>query len=98
MPYETSERAHLVLPDHTPLESWGDAAPRPGVRSLIQPTLRPLYDTRALGDSLLDLGRAVGPAAAGALPQGSFRSVLDAAWAGEDFRTTLARGGTFGAM
>ena len=71
---ETAEKAHFVLPDHTPLESWGDAAPRPGVRSLIQPTLRPLYDTRALGDTLLDLGRAVGAsgrggAAAGQLPQ-----------------------------
>ena len=37
LPDETSERAHLILPDHTPLESWGDAAPQPGVRSLVQP-------------------------------------------------------------
>ena len=28
---ETSERAHLVLPTHTPLESWGDYSPRAGV-------------------------------------------------------------------
>lgn len=95
---ETTAQAHFVLPDHTPLESWGDAAPRPGVRSLIQPTLRPLYDTRALGDTLLDLGRAVGPAAAAALPQGSFRGVLEAAWAGEDWTAALARGGVFAAM
>ena len=53
IPDETSARADLVLPDHTPLESWGDAAPRPGVRSLVQPTLRPLFDTRALGDTLI---------------------------------------------
>ena len=36
---ETSERADLVLPDHSPLESWGDAEPRAGVRSLLQPTI-----------------------------------------------------------
>jgi molybdopterin-containing oxidoreductase family iron-sulfur binding subunit len=95
---ETTARAHFVLPDHTPLESWGDASPRPGVRSLIQPTLRPLYDTRALGDTLLDLGRAVGAGVAAALPQGSFRTVLEAAWAGEDFRAALARGGSFAPM
>jgi molybdopterin-containing oxidoreductase family iron-sulfur binding subunit len=92
---ETTAQAHFVLPDHTPLESWGDASPRPGVRSLIQPTLRPLFDTRALGDTLLDLGRAVGAASAAALPQGSFRGVLEAAWAGEDFGAALAKGGSF---
>ncbi|MFQ5417434.1 MAG: molybdopterin-dependent oxidoreductase, partial [Myxococcota bacterium] len=27
MPDETSEKAHLILPDNTPLESWGDASP-----------------------------------------------------------------------
>ena len=95
IPDETTEKANLILPDHTPLESWGDASPRPGVRSLIQPTIRPLYDTQALGDTLLAVGREVGAAAAGALPAGSFRSVLEAAWAGENFRAALQRGGTF---
>jgi molybdopterin-containing oxidoreductase family iron-sulfur binding subunit len=97
IPDETTEKANLILPDHTPLESWGDASPRPGVRSLIQPTIRPLYDTQSLGDSLLAVGRAV-PGAAAALPEGSFRGVLEAAWAGEDFRAALERGGSFGEM
>ena len=35
---ETTERANLLLPDHTPAESWGDASPRAGIRSLVQPT------------------------------------------------------------
>jgi molybdopterin-containing oxidoreductase family iron-sulfur binding subunit len=96
IPDETTERAHLVLPDHTPLESWGDAEPRAGVRSLIQPTIRPLYDTQALGDTLLAVGRAVGEAAAAALPQGSLRGVLEAAWAGSDWKAALRRGGSFG--
>ena len=67
---ETSELAHLLLPDHTPMESWGDAEPRPGVRSLVQPTIRPLLDTRSLGDTLLELGRGAGAA----MPSGSFRN------------------------
>jgi len=99
IPDETTERAHLVLPDHTPLESWGDAEPRPGVRSLIQPTLRPLFDTQALGDTLLGVGRALlGDASAAALPAGSFRSVLEAAWAGEDLGASLQKGGRFGEL
>ena len=97
MPDETSERAHLILPDNTPLESWGDAAPRPGVRSLVQPTLRPLYDTQAVGDTLLALGRALGEPVASQLPTGSFRGVLEAAWSDTDFRAALERGGVFDA-
>ena len=95
IPDETSERAHLVLPDHTPLESWGDSAPRPGVRSLVQPTIRPLFDTRAFGDLLLATGRAAGDPTT-ALPTGSFRDVLEAAWTGANgggWREALQRGG-----
>ena len=98
LPDETSELADLVLPDHTPLESWGDAAPRPGVRSIVQPTLRPLYDTQALGDSLLQTGRTMGDDVAGRLPEGSFRQVLEAAWADTDWREALGRGGVFTAV
>ena len=97
MPDETSEMAHLILPDNTPLESWGDSAPRPGVRSLVQPTIRPLYDTQSLGDTLLQTARAMGEDVAAALPAGSFRSVLEAAWSDTDWRGALTRGGVFGA-
>jgi molybdopterin-containing oxidoreductase family iron-sulfur binding subunit len=96
LPDETSERADLVLPDHAPLESWGDAVPRPGVRSLVQPTIRPLFDTQALGDTLLATASAMGAAAAAKLPAGSFRSVLEQAWSDTDWRAALARGGEFG--
>jgi Fe-S-cluster-containing dehydrogenase component len=96
-PDESSEQAHLILPDHTALESWGDAAPRPGVRSLVQPCLRPLFDTQAVGDTLLAVGRALGETAAAQLPAGSFRNVLEAAWSDTDFRAALERGGVFDA-
>ena len=92
---ETAERAHLILPDHTPLESWGDLVPRDGVRCLIQPTIRPLWDTRALGDTLLDAARAMGEEVASKLPPGSFRTVLEEAWSGTDLAAALARGGEF---
>jgi molybdopterin-containing oxidoreductase family iron-sulfur binding subunit len=58
MPDETSAHADLILPDHTPLESWGDSAPRSGVRSVVQPTIRPLFDTQSMGDTLLATARA----------------------------------------
>jgi anaerobic selenocysteine-containing dehydrogenase/Fe-S-cluster-containing dehydrogenase component len=95
MPDETSSLAQLVLPDHTAVESWGDAAPRPGVRSIVQPTLRPLYDTRAFGDTLLDSARAIGGPAAANLPAGSFRSAVEAAWKDTNWRAALSRGGVF---
>ena len=58
------------------------------MRSIVQPTLRPLFDTRAFGDTLLDIARAIGGCGRGALPAGSFRGVVEAAWAGH----RLARG------
>ncbi|MCP5067443.1 MAG: 4Fe-4S dicluster domain-containing protein [bacterium] len=93
---ETTERAHWVLPDHAPLESWGDARPRAGIRSLIQPTLRPLHDTQALGDCLIAIGRAMGEGVAAKLPSGSFRNVLEAAWAGTGLWQALKDGGIYG--
>jgi len=95
MPDETSERAGLVLPDHTTLETWGDASPRPGVRSLVQPTIRPIFDTQSLGDSLLAIARALGQERAAGLPSGSFRAVIESAWSDTDFRAALKRGGEF---
>jgi len=92
---ETSALAHLILPEHTPLESWGDAQPRAGVRSVLQPAVRPLQDTQALIDALLDIGRAVSPEVAAKLPTGSFRTLLEAAWSDADFRQVLQRGGVF---
>ncbi len=93
---ETSEAANLLLPDHAPLESWGDASPRPGVRSLVQPGIRPLHDTQALGDTLLSIARAMGGGVASQVPAGSWKSVLESNWAGSDWNRALARGGEFG--
>jgi len=50
---ETSEFCKYVIPDHHYLESWGDAEPKTGFVSLIQPTINPLFKTRQWQDSLL---------------------------------------------
>jgi molybdopterin-containing oxidoreductase family iron-sulfur binding subunit len=92
-PDETSALAHLILPDDTPYESWGDAEPVRGVRRLQQPTIRPIFDTRPLGDVLLETGRALG--VGDALPTGSFRDQLFAAWGGPAIDAALASGGDF---
>ena len=52
-PDETTEHADIVCPDHHYLEAWADAEPVQGCYSLGQPTIRPLFDTRAAQDSLL---------------------------------------------
>ena len=50
---ETATLCKWITPDHHWLESWGDHAPKAGVFALTQPTIRPLFDTRQWGHSLL---------------------------------------------
>jgi anaerobic selenocysteine-containing dehydrogenase len=77
-PDETSSQADYVLPDHTPLESWGYQKVITGgdrlVISGLQPVVAPLYDTRATADVLLAAVQAVGGDLAAALP---FQDELD---------------------
>ena len=55
---ETAALAHAVCPDHHFLEAWGDAEPVESFFSLAQPTVAPLFETRAAQESLLTwLGR-----------------------------------------
>src|SRR5205814_2577250 len=56
---ETAAHADIVCPDHHFLEAWGDAEPIASHYNLAQPTIAPLFDTRAAQESLLAwLGRA----------------------------------------
>lgn len=50
---ETTALCKYILPTHHYLESWGDAEPKSGSYSFIQPTIYPLFKTRAYQDSLL---------------------------------------------
>jgi Fe-S-cluster-containing dehydrogenase component len=57
VPDDTSELADLILPDHHPLEQWGDAEPVRGTISLQQPTMDPVFDTRATSDVLIAVAK-----------------------------------------
>ncbi|HEX6739707.1 MAG TPA: 4Fe-4S dicluster domain-containing protein, partial [Vicinamibacteria bacterium] len=50
---ETAARMHAVCPDHHFLEAWGDAEPVAAYLGLAQPTVAPLFETRAAQESLL---------------------------------------------
>ncbi|WP_291911771.1 TAT-variant-translocated molybdopterin oxidoreductase [Chitinophaga sp. CB10] len=50
---ETTELCKYAAPDHHFLESWNDAEAKPGYYSFVQPTISPLFKTRAAQDSLL---------------------------------------------
>ncbi len=49
----------LVLPPGTTLETWGDNEAVKGRYTLQQPAMTPLFDTRATGDVLLGLAKAL---------------------------------------
>jgi molybdopterin-containing oxidoreductase family iron-sulfur binding subunit len=51
---ETTALCTLAAPAHHYLESWGDAEPKSGMLSLIQPTISPLFATRQAEHSLLE--------------------------------------------
>lgn len=50
---ETTELCKYTLPAPHFLESWGDAEPRTGFFSMIQPTIYPLFKTRPFQETLL---------------------------------------------
>jgi MoCo/4Fe-4S cofactor protein with predicted Tat translocation signal len=50
---ETTDLCEYVIPTHHYLESWGDAEPKTGITSFIQPTIYPLFKTRPFQTSLL---------------------------------------------
>lgn len=50
---ETAALCKYVIPDHHYLESWGDAEAASGYYSFMQPTIAPLFKTRAFQDALL---------------------------------------------
>lgn len=77
-PNATTAHAHLVLPDRTPLESWGYQQLTTGVDrmalSALQPVVKPAHNTRATVDILLAAAQRTGGNLALALP---FRDEID---------------------
>jgi anaerobic selenocysteine-containing dehydrogenase len=56
---DTSALADLILPDHSFLESWVDSTPESGsieaVTTVAGPVMKPLYQTRATADVLIEV-------------------------------------------
>lgn len=79
---ETARHANLVLPDCTYLERWQDAPAPPSVPipvwGIVQPMVKPIHDTRATGDVLLDLAARVGGDVSDAMPFASFEEIVKA--------------------
>ncbi|HWK98914.1 MAG TPA: TAT-variant-translocated molybdopterin oxidoreductase, partial [Parapedobacter sp.] len=50
---ETAVELEAIAPNHNFLESWGDAYPRGGYYTIVQPTINPVYNTRQAEQSLL---------------------------------------------
>jgi anaerobic selenocysteine-containing dehydrogenase len=99
---ETSTLADLILPDHSFLESWVDAAPESGalvaVASVAAPAMRPLHQTRAMPDVLLDVSKRL--KAPLNLPWQTFEEMLTQAFSklpvapgGDDAWTVVQRQG-----
>jgi anaerobic selenocysteine-containing dehydrogenase len=80
---ETSALADLILPDHSGLESWLDDVPESGttddVWSIAPPVMRPLHDTRAMPDVLLEVARSISPPLDPLLGWASFEDMLEQA-------------------
>jgi anaerobic selenocysteine-containing dehydrogenase/Fe-S-cluster-containing dehydrogenase component len=87
---ETSRVAHLLLPDHHFLESWGDYVPRTGLTAVVQPVMVPVFDTKQTGDVLLSVARRLNAP----LPTQAttYYDYLRESWG---FRTQAAQGGGF---
>jgi anaerobic selenocysteine-containing dehydrogenase len=71
---ETSMYADLILPDHTFLEKHEIIFNLPMVEyshfGLQQPVITPLYDSRHIGDMILQISQQLGGAIAASLPWG----------------------------
>lgn len=52
---ETAQLADYILPVHTGLEDWGYTRPSKDAISLIQPSMRPIFETQSVGDVFLTI-------------------------------------------
>lgn len=77
---ETATLCKYILPDNHYLESWGDAEPKQGYYSFIQPTIFPLFKTRQWQDSLLKWSGNAQPYAAFLKQYWSAKSGGEAGW------------------
>jgi menaquinone reductase, molybdopterin-binding-like subunit len=92
---DTSVMADLILPDHSALESWTDSRPESGTtRSIVTvagPSMKPIHDTRATPDVLLEVAKALKKPLA-SMPE-SFEAMLQASVGGDEAWSTATKQG-----
>jgi anaerobic selenocysteine-containing dehydrogenase len=98
---ETSVLADLILPDHSFLEAWSDALPESGsmvaVASVAAPPMKPLFQTRATPDVLIDVSKKLKKPLE--LPWASYDAMLKATFDGigaDAWATAQKQGGWWG--
>jgi anaerobic selenocysteine-containing dehydrogenase/Fe-S-cluster-containing dehydrogenase component len=102
-PDDTARHATHLLPQSHFLERWDDYAPRAGVFSLVQPAMKPVFNTRPVGEVLLNVAALLGSPLVPAETEGSpWLAYLRAAWAGragseQAWREAVRNGGVYGA-
>jgi anaerobic selenocysteine-containing dehydrogenase len=93
---ETSALSDLILPDHSFLESFVDHVPESGtsqaVRSVAAPAMRPLHQTRAMPDVLLEVGRRLSRPLSPAFEWQTFEEMLQSGF-GENWTMAQEQGG-----
>ncbi|HEV2493820.1 MAG TPA: molybdopterin-dependent oxidoreductase [Terriglobia bacterium] len=93
---ETSVLADLILPDHSPLESWLDEVPESGTLtatvSVAAPAMLPLHNTRSMPDVLLDVAHQLGGNVSTSLPWKTYDEMLKSAF-GELEKNVNAKSG-----
>jgi anaerobic selenocysteine-containing dehydrogenase len=99
---ETAQNADLILPNHVYLERYEDVPNPAGFNrpfvGLTQPVVDPQFDTRNLGDAIIELAQAVGDPVASAFAWDGYEACLeetypdqwdsltsDGYWMAEDF-------------
>ncbi len=101
---ETAALADWILPSNTPLESWGDYEPYPGVANLMQPLMGTLYNTQQVGDTLIGLAGSAGVNTTDVFKADGFQQYLQARWGmaaaqnKDAWEELLQRGGRFGSV
>lgn len=77
---ETANMADLILPDSTYLEKMDDTVWPVGLQyplyGLSQPVVEPLYNTKNVGDTVIELSRAIDDSVGSSFPWESFEEAL----------------------
>ncbi len=80
---ETAAYSDYILPNHTFLERYEDVPPPAGttqsIVGLCQPVVRPVYDTRHVGDAVISIAKSMGGFVENAFPWKDYNSYLKAA-------------------